>query len=464
MMKNWLNYDRYAVYGLGRSGRSAARLLVNRGKHVVASDAASPEDLDAEVDQLPDEVDVVTGGNDPADAEVCIVSPGLRPNLDCLEDLRRRGIPIVPEIELAADACRAPIIGITGTDGKTTTTSMCGSIARASRRDSVVGGNIGTPLSEVVDEVDSDGLVVAEISAFQLWSTHHFCPSVAAFTNVAGDHLDYFDEWDQYVEAKRRLIVFSQRDDTAVFNAEDDTVWSWTDGFPGTSIAYGLDRPGENALDGVRLWREGRELVANGFDSSDGTRTLVDLDDVAFRGNHNHLDALCAAGAALGAGLSIDSIRRGLEAFEPLGHRIEDLGRVDGVQFINDSKATNVHAALAGLRSLDGDFIAIVGGVDKGLQLDPLANFLAECAAGVVLIGELRNRLGGALRAAGLADERVTRADSLEEATHVAFDKARELEDSQPTVILSPASSSFDMFDSYEDRGEVFREVVGQLN
>ena len=459
-MEHWLNYDRYAVYGLGRSGRAAARLLARRGKRVVASDAATVEDLDPEVKDLPDAIDIVTGGNDPADAEVCIVSPGLHPRLDCLAEPRDRGIPIVPEIELAADAAEAPIVAFTGTDGKTTTTSMCGSIAEASSRASVVGGNIGTPLSDVVDSVGPSGLIVAEISAFQLWSTHHFRPEVAGFTNVAGDHLDYFDTWDEYVDAKRRLIEFSDPAGAAVFNADDETVWSWRQDFPGTSLAYGLDAAHVEAFQGTAPCREGRELIAQ---STEDKQSLVDLDDVAFRGDHNHLDALCAAGAALAADLSIDAIRRGLEAFEPLGHRIEEVDTIDGVRFVNDSKATNVHAALAGLRSIDGDFVAIVGGVDKGLDLDPLAAFLVDRASGVVLIGEVADRLGGALRDAGIAADRVAHADSLEEATHGAFDRARTLEASEPAVILSPASSSFDMFDSYEHRGEVFRAGVARL-
>jgi UDP-N-acetylmuramoylalanine--D-glutamate ligase len=460
MMENWLHYDRYAVYGLGRSGRAAARLLARQGKDVVASDAASADALDPEVETLPDAIEIITGGNHPADAEVCIVSPGLHPRLDCLEELRRRGVPIVPEIELAADAADAPILAFTGTDGKTTTTSMCGRIAEASDRPSVVGGNIGTPLSDVVESVDASGLIVAEISAFQLWSTHHFRPSVAAFTNVAGDHLDYFDAWDAYVDAKRRLIEYSQADDAAVFSADDETVWGWRHDFPGTSLAYGLDASHNSDFEGTLLYREGRELVAQ---FTEDKQSLVDLDDVAFRGDHNHLDALCAAGAALAAGLSTDAIGRGLEAFEPLGHRIEEVDTIEGVQFVNDSKATNVHAALAGLQSLDGEFVAIAGGVDKGLDLDPLVTFLADRASGVVLIGEVAGRLGECLRAVGLADDRVEHAGSLEEATKAAFERARDLEDPSPTVILSPASSSFDMFDSYEHRGQVFREIVARL-
>jgi UDP-N-acetylmuramoylalanine--D-glutamate ligase len=460
MMENWLHYDRYAVYGLGRSGRAAARLLARHGKDVVASDAASADALDPDVEALPDAVEVITGGNHPADAEVCIVSPGLRPRLECLEELRRRGIPIVPEIELAADAADAPILAFTGTDGKTTTTSMCGRIAEASDRPSAVGGNIGTPLSDVAESVDASGLIVAEISAFQLWSTHHFQPSVAAFTNVAGDHLDYFDTWDAYVDAKRRLIEYAEADDAAVFNADDDTVWGWRHDFPGTSLAYGLDASQVTDFEGILLYREGRELVAQ---SNEEKTSLVDLEDVAFRGDHNQLDALCAAGAALAAGLSTDAIRRGLEAFEPLGHRIEEVDTIEGVQFINDSKATNVHAALAGLQSLDGEFVAIVGGVDKGLNLDPLVTLLAEHASGVVLIGEVAGRVEEALQAAGVAGGRIEHADSLEEATEAAFERARNFDGPQPSVILSPASSSFDMFDSYEHRGRVFREVVAQL-
>ncbi|MFB6262804.1 MAG: Mur ligase family protein, partial [Bradymonadaceae bacterium] len=225
---NWLEYDRFAVYGLGRSGLAACRLLDRHGKDVLASDTASREELEETLEQLPGSVDVRLGENTPGGAEAVVLSPGLSPSTPAVDDLRGGDLPVLSEVDLAADASPAEIAAITGTDGKSTTTSMVGHIAAASGRAHEVAGNIGTPLSTVADGVGTEALLIAEISAFQLWSSRHLSPSVAAFTNVADDHLDYFDgDRDAYRRAKRRLADLCEASAIGVFNLEDDTVRSW---------------------------------------------------------------------------------------------------------------------------------------------------------------------------------------------------------------------------------------------
>lgn len=458
--RNWLDYERYAVYGLGRSGLAAARLLARRGKEVVASDIREREAFGDALETLPETVEIVTGRNEAADADVVVVSPGLKPRLEVFDELRERSIPAVSEVDVAFDAGEAPFVAITGTDGKTTTTSMCGEIVRADGRPHAVAGNIGTPLCDVVADVPADGLIVAEISAFQLWSSHHFRPDAAGFTNVAGDHLDYFSEWDEYVAAKHRLVRNAGAEDWAAFNAEDDIVWEWRERFPGKTIGYGFDPARLEGCD-LKLWATDGAIRAEGWQGGEGEAELMDLEAFELPGRHNILNAMCAAGLALTRGISPETVGAGLANFEPLRHRVEPRGAVEGVSFINDSKATNVNAALAGLASIDGSFVAIVGGVDKHLELDEMAEVLADRAAGVVLIGEIADRMVRALGAADMPDARIRRAGSMDEAVERGFEMAR---DERVPLILSPACSSFDMFDSYKHRGDVFCECVEGLN
>jgi UDP-N-acetylmuramoylalanine--D-glutamate ligase len=456
MTENWLHFDSFAVFGLGKSGIAAANLLADRGKQVVASDTAEREELGPAVEELDADVDRVFGENVWAGAEVVVVSPGMPPDLEIFQRVRADDIPIVSEIEIAYDASRAPVLALTGTDGKTTTTSLLGRMAELSGRPAAVGGNIGTPLSSVVADVPPDGLIVAEVSAFQLWSIHHFRPRVAGFTNIAGDHLDYFQTREEYREAKRRLQSNMQGDDLVVYNVDDPVIESWSESPPARSGVYGFDEVAGRGAD-LEIREEGGAVVAE----RDGERIeLLDCGDFQLPGRHNVANAMCASGMALAAGIDPSTITEALETFEPLPHRVEPCGQIEGVQFVNDSKATNVNAALAGLSSIERPYVAIVGGVDKGLELAPLCRHLAEHAAGVVVIGEVAGRLVDEMQAHVDESFQLQRAADLEEATREAFQWARP---ASATVVLSPAASSFDMFDSYEHRGETFRRIVDDL-
>jgi UDP-N-acetylmuramoylalanine--D-glutamate ligase len=456
MTENWLHFDNFAVFGLGKSGIAAANLLADRGKQVVASDTAEPEELAPAVDKLDDDVDRVFGDNVWDGAEVVVVSPGMPPDLEVFQQVRADDIPIVSEIEIAYDASRAPVLAMTGTDGKTTTTSLLGRMAELSDRPSVVGGNIGTPLSSVVTDVPSDGLIVAEVSAFQLWSIHHFRPRVAGYTNIAGDHLDYFETREEYREAKRRLESNMRGDDLVVYNVDDPVLESWSESAPARCGLYGFDGVAGRGSD-IEVREQGGVVFA---EREAGRVELLDRRDFQLPGRHNVANAMCASAMALAADIAPSTITDALESFEPLPHRVEPCGTIDDVPFVNDSKATNVNAALAGLSSIETPYVAIVGGVDKGLELAPLCRHLAEHSSGVVVIGEVAGRFTDEMRAHVEESFRLQRADDLEEATRQAFRRARP---ESATVVLSPASSSFDMFDSYADRGETFRRIVGDL-
>lgn len=428
-------------------------MLSKRGKSVVASDTRAGEEFDGELAELPDDIDLVFGENDPAEAEVVVVSPGLKPRLEVFEELRRKEIPAVSEIDLAFDAAEAPLLALTGTDGKTTTTALLGAMAAYSEFPSAVGGNIGTPLSAVVSDVSAEGVIVAEVSAFQLWTCHHLRPTVAGFTNIAADHLDYFDDWSEYVVAKRRLARNSRKGDWVVYNADDPRIDGWSREIGAKCAKYGFELERESELDvtvsdGAVVARRGGRTVE-----------ICAVEDVPLPGRHNLANVMCATAMAVSFGIDREPIRRAIVDFEGRPHRFERLEPVGEVSFVDDSKATNVNASLAGLSSLEGPYVAIVGGVDKGLELDPLVHELAERAAGVVLIGEIADRLEDSIEREGGAVETV-RAPSMEEAVRRAW---RWAQPEGHTVVLSPACSSFDMFESYRRRGEEFRRAVDEL-
>ena len=454
---SWLDFNSFAVFGLGRSGRAVSRLLADRGKRVIASDTAARGDFDGELEELEGDVELVFGGNELGEAEVAVVSPGLRPSLGIFEEVREAGVPIVSEIDIAFDATGADVLALTGTDGKTTTTSLLGRMAELSGRPSATGGNIGTPLSAIVDEVPEEGLIVAEVSAFQLWSAHHFRPAVAGFTNIAGDHLDYFESREEYREAKRRLQRNAAGEDVVVYNLDDPVIREWSRESPAVRATYGGG--GDDEMEAaLRVWARDGVLVA---EQGGETFDLVERAALGLPGRHNVENAMCAAAMALAAGIDPDVIGEAIATFEALPHRVETCGEVDGVTFVNDSKATNVNASLAGLSSLEPPFVAIVGGVDKGLDLEPLCRYLAEHASGVVAIGEMSGRLTAELEPMVGEEFRLATAGTLEEATRRAYEWAR---GEGETVILSPACSSFDMFESYKHRGEVFRGAVERLS
>lgn len=455
--------SRWAVWGIGRSGVAAANLLAQRGHDVVASDPRSADRLAPHLEQLDPTVSVHLGGNVLADAQVVVTSPGLRPSLPVFEQARRAGAPVIPEIELAWDVARAPMLCVTGTDGKTTTTSLLGEIFARAGREHIVAGNIGTPLCQLVESVSARGVIVAEISAFQLWSIHHFRPRVACLTNLAADHLDYFDgSMEEYAAAKRRILENMGPQSWLWLNAHDARTPAWREGFPGQ---LGLFALAPELVEGHprAMWRQGEQLWARPGQGADPIAWAPDLEALGLEGAHNHSNMLCAAGMAHCQGVELEVIHEALREFEGLPHRAQPCGQAGSVRFVNDSKATNVHAALAGLRGLEGQpVVPIVGGVDKGLELRPLVRWLRAHARATIVIGELAERLREQLEEAGYDPARLIEADSMASAVRWAWERAAEV-DGPATVTLSPACSSFDMFDSYAHRGRVFQDAVAAL-
>ncbi len=438
-----------SVLGAARSGVAAANLLARAGVKVRLSDPKPEEALARHLEGLDPRVELVTGRNDLTYRDLVVVSPGIPPAAPIWEEIRRTGARVVSEIELGAWFARAPMIAVTGTDGKSTTVSMVGAVIEAAGLPTAVLGNIGRPLCDGVEDVPPEGILAVEVSCFQLLHVDTFRPKVAVLMNLAQDHLDYHPSMEHYVAAKLRVFQAQGPGDVAVLSATD----------PGTrryvgTLPDGVDRlefsgsgpvdRGVGLVDGHLVWSAGREPMP-----------IMARSSSKLIGAHNGEDLAAAAAATLATGLPVAAVARGLSSFPGLPHRLEVVRVLDGVTWVNDSKATSPHAAQAGLDSIDGAVWLIAGGVDKGLDLTDWVASIIRKAVGVVLIGELADRLDAALRAQG-ATMPILRARDMAEAVTTCRRHASAGE----YAVLSPGCSSFDMFRSYEHRGEIFRKLV----
>jgi UDP-N-acetylmuramoylalanine--D-glutamate ligase len=479
------------VLGFARSGIALARFLVDAGARVTIYDGRPADELADATDRLEGrEVRLLAGPDvDPAtawaDADLVTTSPSINPDyptteprlraaLQALVTARRggdRSVPaLVSEPDLFLRLCPAATIGVTGTKGKTTTSSLLAALlATSPTHPAILGGNIGIPLVERLPELTPEHRVVVELSELQL-PTLTRGTTVAVYTNVTSDHLDRHGTLEGYRAAKRRLAELVDPEGALVLNGDDPVVTAYAGLGTAPSVIYRQDRPmagGVGIVDGwivaagvVRLPLAGGGAAATG----PGGRILP-VGELAVPGRHNVSNALAAVSAALLFGIAPDAIRRAAAEFSGVEHRLEPVGLIDGVRFVNDSQGTQPDAVIAALRAFDGPLVLIAGGRDKGVDLSGLGPVVAERAAAAVLIGESGPDLAVRFRSAGLA--RTERATSLEEAVRIADAIAREHlagGASEPaTVLLSPAAASFDMFVDYAARGRAFKEAVAGL-
>jgi UDP-N-acetylmuramoylalanine--D-glutamate ligase len=449
--RHWLEGKTVAVIGLARSGVAAARLIERLGGRVLASDASPREAWSPEARRLESpQIKAWSGHPEEAfrGAELAVVSPGVPLEIPSLAALRARGVPVISELELAFRVMESDVLAITGTNGKTTTTALTGEILRGQLRPVLVGGNIGTPLSERALDFPAAGIVVAETSSFQLEATQTFRPRVATVLNLAPDHLDRHGTYARYVEAKRRIFANQTEADCAVLNADDpDTV-----GLAGHTRARVLWFSRQRPLDHGVFVRDGWVVAKlNGH-----AEPVAPVAEIALRGAHNVENVLAATAMALWTGMEPATIRKGIAMFRGVAHRIERVHDARGVTFYNDSKGTNVASTIKALESFPEPVILIAGGKGKGQDFAPLAAAARGRVRNAVLIGVDRDQIRRALHGAGVATEY---AESMEEAVRLASRRAR----IGDVVLLSPACASFDMFQNYEHRGEVFKDAVRRL-
>jgi UDP-N-acetylmuramoylalanine--D-glutamate ligase len=440
---------RVTVVGLAKSGIAAARLLATVGAHVRGTDAKPVASLGADVAALGAAgVRLVDGPAAFDGAELVVVSPGVPLDGEQLAPARARLVPVIGELELAWRAMEAETIAITGTNGKTTTTALTGALLAEQPRPVFVGGNIGTPLAARALDFPAAGLVVAEVSSFQLETIETFQPRVAAVLNVTPDHLDRHRTFARYLDAKARIFMNQTEHDCAVLNADDEATRGLAARTRAHVVWFSRQRPLEHGVFVHDGW-----LVArlNGH-----VDRICPLADIHLRGAHNVENVLAATACALWTGIGVEAIRRAVGRFRAVAHRIEFVRDIGGVAFYNDSKGTNVASTIKALESFEERIILIAGGKGKGQDFTPLADAARGRVGHGVVIGEDGGRIGAALTAAGIA---VTTADSMLAAIHAARGAAR----AGDVVLLSPACASFDMFDNYEHRGDVFRKLVEEL-
>jgi UDP-N-acetylmuramoylalanine--D-glutamate ligase len=445
-----LRAKRVLVVGLGESGLGAVRLLAAQGARVVANDARAESELGPRAAAARDAgAELALGGHDPnlfTSVDLIVVSPGVPPS-DALDAADAAGVPVVGEVELASWFLASTVIAITGTNGKSTVTTLVGEMCRGTGRPTFVGGNLGTPLSHAVGTpaAGPDGLVVAELSSFQLERVDRFRAHVAVLLNVTEDHLDRYPSFGAYAAAKGRIFHGQRRGDAAVVPVGDALCESLAAVSPSSIHRFGSP---------------GGEVRVDDGSIVNGTSSLaLPIAALAVRGTHNLQNACAAALAARLAGVSVQAVTGVLQGFRGLPHRMQLVGSSGGVEYLDDSKATNVGAAVAaidGLADRGGRVVLIAGGVDKGGSYAPLRQRLEATGRGVVLIGEATARIAAALEG---WDAPMLRASSMEEAVQAA----RGLALPGDTVLLAPACSSFDMFRSYAERGDAFQRAVRSL-
>jgi len=444
----------FSILGGARSGLAAARLLKAQGADVFLSDSAPAERMrDAaralEAIGVPAEFGANTGRV--LEAGTIVVSPGVRSDAPILKEALARGISVVSELEAASWFCAAPIVAITGTNGKTTTTTLAGRMFSDARVPTVVAGNIGTAFAEVAARAEPGGVAVVEVSSFQLDYAVSFRPRVAVILNITPDHLDRYEHsFPLYIAAKERVFRNQGRGDVLIYNADDEV----------TRAAVERDAPAGVSLLPFTL----RGVPARGAGLAggmlravldDGAHDIVRAEEITIRGEHNLANAMAAALAASARGVPAASLRATLRNFRGVEHRLEFVRELDGVAYVNDSKATNVDAVWYALRSFDRPLVVLMGGRDKGNDYARLLDPVRTHVRAIVAIGES----AGAVRAAFSGVVPVEEASSMADAVRAARALARPGD----TVLLSPACASFDWFDDYEHRGRAFKEIVTGL-
>ena len=443
------------VCGMARSGVSAAQCLYELGARVTISDSKAEEKL-AEALQPLEGMDIRRCLGDqaqPADLEsydLAVTSPGIPMQAPILRAVQAAGVPLIGELELGAQVSRAPLYAVTGTNGKTTTTTLIGEIFRNLGKTTYVVGNIGYPFTACALQCGEEDVAVAEVSSFQLETISTFHPHIAVMCNITEDHLNRHGTMEEYIRVKERIFENMGQGDYAVLNLDDPIVRGMAERIPCTPAFFSRRQEVETGA-----YLEGEEVV---FSLNGHKKRVLRADEIRIPGEHNLENALAATALAMLAGVPAPVVRHTLKTFPGVEHRIETVRTVEGVTYINDSKGTNVDASIRAVRAMKVPTVLLAGGYDKHTDFLPLAReILASKIHTVVVLGDTAEQIERALCAVGF--ESILHAKTFEEAVLLARSCAREGEN----VLLSPACASFDMFQDYEERGRVFKEIVSRL-
>ncbi|MGI6097525.1 MAG: UDP-N-acetylmuramoyl-L-alanine--D-glutamate ligase [Dethiobacteria bacterium] len=451
---------RVLLIGAARSGLAAMKFLANQGaQKILLNEYRAIEELDEsenllrEIEKYP-QISLVDRGHplklldEPFD--MIIKSPGVPSHLPLLQKAKFLQIPVLTEVEIAYHCIKAPIIGITGTNGKTTTTMLVGEIFKAAGGGNVfLAGNIGVPMCSFAEETGATDIVVAELSSFQLESIQSFRSHIAVILNITEDHLDYHRSFESYLEAKARILENQQSMDFAIFNADSPEVLALAERARGRVLLFSRDKELESGV----FVNNGQIFIRNaGYEFS-----VCPVDKVAIRGPHNLENALAATAAAWAGGIAPQIIGYALQRFKGVEHRLEFVAEINGIKFVNDSKGTNPEATTKALQSFPGKKILIAGGKDKGGSFKQLARVIKDEVSYLILLGETAGKISDSVKEAGFNNYVIVKdmADAVKE----AYNRAHP----QEAVLLSPACASWDMFKSFEERGNLFKKLVHEL-
>ena len=439
---------RITILGAERSGVGAARLVKRLGGIPFVSDFASEEKVSASIKFLKDEgIAFECGAHSDSvyDAEFIVISPGVPSNAPVAEEARKKGIRLISEIEFASFYCKGKVIAITGTNGKTTTTTLIDHLINASGRKCYTAGNIGVAFSDVVQEVKPDEFVSLEVSSFQLDHCFTFKPAVSLILNITPDHLNrYQNSFDNYIVSKYRMFQSLDSGDVLILNGDDANLAPEKIKTTSRVKYFSLTKTADSYLkDGVIYTDEG------------GTKHTYKVSDLFLRGEHNYANVMSSILAVTSAGIKFEDIAPHLASFKGVEHRLEFVAEIDGVKYINDSKATNVDSVWFALRSFEEPLYLILGGTDKGNDYGQIRDLVLDKVKKIFAIGSSAEKVYSYFH----REVKVEIKSSLEECISAANLEAR----SGEVVLLSPACASFDMFDNYEHRGRVFKNAVREL-
>lgn len=441
------------VSGVAKSGVSAAYLLKKLGANVTIQDAKTEDKLGNVVTELKNNGIALYLGSNPDDIienmDILVMSPGVPTDLPFVNKAREKNIPVIGEIELAYMFCKSPIIGITGTNGKTTTTTLVGDICKAYYNNTFVVGNIGNPFADITLDTTNNGAVVAELSSFQLETINEFKPKVSAVLNITPDHLNRHHTIQNYIAAKERVFENQTADDYCILNYNDEITKAMANKTKAKVVFFSLD----NKLDeGIYSDENSIYIKALGYDQK-----VIDINELKILGGHNVENAMAAIGCSIAIGVPMDIVVKVLKEFTAVEHRIEYVTTVNDIEFYNDSKGTNPDASIKAVEAMKRPICIIAGGYDKGSDFTEWIDTFKGRVKFVAVIGAVKDKIVDTLNKADFTNYKT--ADTFEEAIDLCYENA----DKGDCVLLSPACASWDMFKSYEQRGEIFKDYVRKL-
>lgn len=455
-MSTEIKYSKATIIGAARSGVAAAKLLKRKGMNVFLSDATKEEKIGgAFLEEIrKNEIAHELGSHSSRvyDADVMVVSPGVPQTSEVIQTALKKGIDVVSEIEAASWFCKGKVIAITGTNGKTTTTTLIGEMFKDAGYKTFVCGNIGIAFSDVVDQTDEKSIIVLETSSFQLDNIKTFRPFISILLNITPDHLDRYESFDKYIESKMRIAENQDKTDYFVFNYDDELVKNSTRMNPNVQqSAFSLNPAVKDSV-ATGAYLNNLDLV---YFYYMGEENIIDTQNLIIKGQHNVYNAMASVISAKIFGIEKDYIKKTLENFKGVEHRLEFVRTLEGVKYYNDSKATNVNSVWYALKGFSEPLVLILGGKDKGNDYSQIEKEVKQHVKHIIAIGESRQKVFDYFNKI----IPVTIAGTMEDAVSKATNNAAPGE----VVLLSPACASFDMFDNYEHRGAEFKRIVNSL-